>query len=142
VSTVRPTRPAADQGLGPLFTLVVIGLIMATAVLFLRPRSMPALPPAVWGTWITAAPRYADCELRLGSRSVVLRTGTADDDVSIHVIRRVDQTKVPLGTLFTVEYVEGSALDAPVTFEFIYSPSPTPEIMLAHQTEIAWTREQ
>ncbi len=139
--SATPPRAAAEPPASPLLTLFVGGVILILLVLIFRPPPTPQLPREVWGTWTTTDRRYATRELTLNSRAVALRTGGADTAVSIHVIRQVTSSAVPLGTLFTVEYVQESAFSEPVTFEFIYHAAPTPEILLAHQTDIVWTRE-
>ncbi|MDE3216527.1 MAG: hypothetical protein KGO03_09015 [Gemmatimonadota bacterium] len=48
---------------------------------------------------------------------------------------------MPDGMLFDVEYVDGSVYDPPGVIQFIYRDGPTPELMLAHQTQIVWHLE-
>ncbi|MDE3127739.1 MAG: hypothetical protein KGL38_07015, partial [Gemmatimonadota bacterium] len=95
----------------------------------------------VRGTWVTDAARYRGRALVIGERSISFQAGAAYDDMSSHIIRRVARQRVPDGMLFDVEYVDGSVYDPPGVIQFIYRDGPTPELMLAHQTQIVWHLE-
>ena len=123
------------------FRLLVTALLVAVVMLgFVPTRGAMNLPPTVLGTWETTSPQYAGRELVIGGRSVSFQAGSDFMDMSSHVILNVEQTQVTGGTLFKVEYVDGTVSDPPGIIQFIYRPEPAPSIVLAHQPDVVWRR--
>ncbi|MDE3054013.1 MAG: hypothetical protein KGJ70_09015, partial [Gemmatimonadota bacterium] len=79
----------------------------------------------------------------LGERSLTFQDGPSAADATTHAVTSVRwaRQRVPDGMLFDVEYVDGSVYDPPGVIQFIYRDGPTPELMLAHQTQIVWHLE-
>lgn len=137
-----PRAPSVPEPLPqPFFVLVIAGMLLATVLLVFQPPIKNTLPREVRGTWTTNEGRYASREFTLGVRSVAFRTGNADTAVTSHIIVRVRKSVVPDGTRFDVDYVDGPAASVLSSLEFIYRNEPRPEIVLAHLSEIVWTRE-
>ncbi len=136
-----PPPPAPTPISNTKFALLVGALVIASGLLVLLPNhNVSTLPSRVQGTWMTNAPRYAGRQLVIGARSISFQAGASYDDMSSHIILHVDTKQVPQGTLYMVQYVDGSVYNDPGMIQFIYHPASEPELMLAHQTEIVWTR--
>jgi len=133
----RTAQAPVERSRWPVSALVAGVLLVAGIVLVLRPAPVNRLPASVQGTWVTDAAQFAGQQVTLGARSISFHNGRL---VNTHAITGVREWLSPEGMRFRVNYVGGSTAPAAGTFEFIYRRDPYPQILLAEQTRVVWSR--
>jgi hypothetical protein len=132
-----PQDPHARRRRALVALAVVAGLVLAVRLGFEVHNILgtgTAAPPELIGVWTTKAPGYTDRALEFTRSSVLLHTD--EDHFTVHLIRRVTQTRHSLYTTFRIEYQDVDAV-TPMVLRFI--PSPHPLIQLEHFASV-WRR--
>lgn len=122
----------------PLFSLVLIGAVVAAGAWFIMRTSGDVLPPDVLGSWKSDDPRYAGREFRLGPTMLTLQTGPDVADIVRYPIREVESRIIA----DTIEYLVTYKADG-VEAEFAFNHlKETDEIIFEHQNELRWHRPE
>jgi hypothetical protein len=111
--------------------LWLTAIVLATAIVLpivWRAVASPKLPPpALLGTWTTAAPKYSDRSFEISPTTLILHTGPGENDFTVHAIERVEAARRGDSTLYTLH-------------SFYYASGPPASIRLPGQPDIIWRR--
>jgi len=121
-----------------------IGVMLALSVIALftvelgNSETRGVLPPPLLGEWQTDFAAYKDRGFMMGESQITYRIGSTRDSVTVHQVRRVEESPAGEGrTRYVVDYeVEGET----VTLKFMYVWNGiSPVIRFDNQNDIVWT---
>jgi hypothetical protein len=117
---------------------LLLALVIFTGSFGCRPGKTSAIPDALVGVWVTAAPKYSDRYFEISEQAIGF--GTGGHQVDVYPVVRVETGPKGRRTLYVLSLrtPEGD----PYRFAFYYEPRDGGKIQLENQSRITWMKER
>lgn len=105
------------------------------ATVYLAPRPS-FVPPALWGRWVTDAPRYADRHLHINEAVIAFGRGGAD--IRVMMVDQVEKKATAGGDRYTLRYRDQDGDRQQLHLQ--YTAEAGGRIQVASQKGVFWRR--